>query len=375
MTDRELNLAVFAGKPVDRVLFQPRIEPWFAWHRQFDGLPERYRAMDLREFVDDLGVSMRYVHYYTGQPNPIVSALHPGVRVRDRQEGDTLVRVTETPFGELVERHVKTVDDTWREVGFPVRQPDDFRKLRWLLGKTELAFSRENFDVGSAFVGDRGVPQFWVPKSPYQALAQQYMRLEDLVMALADSPGEVLDTMRAIDDSYDALYEQLASDGAVQIVNFGENIHEQLLSPSWWHEFLLPFYNKRCAQLKAGGKFTHIHIDGYFHTLLPTLKDLPFDGIEALTPKPQGDITLEEIREHLGDKVLLDGIPAVYFLETYSRDELLACAERLIELFHPRLVLGVSDEVPEGAPEEAVERVRLVADLCRRGTQSPDAPA
>ncbi|MGB9797537.1 MAG: hypothetical protein ACPLSK_02845, partial [bacterium] len=41
-------------------------------------------------------------------------------------------------------------------------------------------------------------------------------------------------------------------------------------------------------------------------------------------------------------------------------------AERIIKLFHPRLVLGVSDEVPEGGGEEALERVRWVSDYCKK---------
>jgi hypothetical protein len=132
---------------------------------------------------------------------------------------------------------------------------------------------------------------------------------------------------------------------------------------------LLPFYIKRANQLRDAG-FTHIHIDGAVKPLLKYLKHLPFDGIEALTPEPQGDVTLEEIKEHIGDKILLDGIPAVLFMDTYSRDELMACVEKVVELFHPRLVLGVSDEVPEGAGQEAMERTEMIA----RGAWKHDDP-
>jgi hypothetical protein len=38
---------------------------------------------------------------------------------------------------------------------------------------------------------------------------------------------------------------------------------------------------------------------------------------------------------------------------------------RVIQLFTPRLVLEVSDEVPEGLGLEALERVRLVAEMCK----------
>jgi hypothetical protein len=172
--------------------------------------------------------------------------------------------------------------------------------------------------------------------------------------------------MEAIDDSYDQLYEELPASGLVRILNFGENIHDQLLSPRYFERYLVPFWEKRCGQLRAGGIFTHVHIDGFFRSLLPYLACLPFDGLEALTPQPQGDVSLEEIRAHIGDKVLLDGIPAVLFLPHYSREVLIQTVETIVELFHPRLVLGVSDEVPEGAePREAIERIRMISDWCR----------
>lgn len=96
--------------------------------------------------------------------------------------------------------------------------------------------------------------------------------------------------------------EQLVASGRVKIVNFGENLHEQLLSPAYFDEYLLPFYLRRVGQLKDAGIFSHVHIDGFWKGMLPRLKDMPFDGIEALTPKPQGDMELETIAEHLGDK-------------------------------------------------------------------------
>ena len=190
------------------------------------------------------------------------------------------------------------------------------------------------------------------------------MKLEDLIFALADFPDEVEATMQAIDAAYDRLYEDICKSGNVNIINFGENIHEQLLSPDYFQRFLLPFWEKRVGQLRSAGIFSHVHIDGYFKHLLPLIKAIPHDGLEALTPQPQGDVTLEEIKEHIGDKILLDGIPAVLFMDTYPRSQLIESTERIIDLFHPNLVLGISDELPQGAGLESIERVKLIADLC-----------
>lgn len=365
MTFREMNLRVFQGLALPHVFFQPRIEPWYAWHRDVGALPERYRDASLLDLVDDLGVSMRYVHYYTPAPNPVVVEYDPAVRIDEVDEGNRRTTVYHTPHGDLAETFRHTVDDTWRRVGFAVANRDQLRALRWLHRHTRHTFLPERFVEGSAYVGERGEPQFWVPKSPYQALAQIWMKLPDLIYALADYPDEVEATMAAIDGSYDALYEGIVASGLVRILNFGENIHEQLLSPRYLERYLIPFWEKRAGQLRSAGIYTHVHIDGFFHTLLPYLARLPFDGLEALTPAPQGDVELERIAEHIGDKVLLDGIPAVLFAAPYTREELMETAERVVSLFAPRLVLGISDELPEGADEEGIERVRILAEWCR----------
>jgi hypothetical protein len=364
-TKREINLRVFEGKDYPGVFWQPRAEPWFAWHREFGTMPERYAQMSLLDFFDDFDLSMRYVHYYTGMPDPVARRYTEPVKVDHQREGERGVTVIHTPHGDLVEKHHLTVDRTWRTVEFPVKTRQDLKGLKWLLERSECRFVPERFEKGSAFVGDRGEPQFWVPKSPYQALCQQYMKLHDFIYALADAPDEVEEVMDLIDRTYDPLYEQLAAYGGAHIINFGENVHESLLSPAYFERYLMPWYEKRAGQLHAAGIYSHMHLDGYFKSLLPFLARMPFDGIEALTPKPQGDVTLEQIKDHIGDKVLLDGIPAIFFLPHYPQERVQECVERLVELFHPRLVLGISDELPEGADEAGVERMRWVGEYCR----------
>jgi hypothetical protein len=241
---------------------------------------------------------------------------------------------------------------------------DDLKSLLWLVAHRTPKLNVGNYHQGAAFIGERGVPQFWVPKSPYLALAQQLMSYEDFIFALMDHRSMVEDIMTAIDNSYDSLYEELVSSGLMQILNFGENIAMAYLSPSYFERYLIPWYEKRVGQLHAAGIYSHVHIDGDFRPLLPYLADLPFDGLEALTPKPQGDVTLEEMKEHIGDKILLDGIPAVLFLEHHPREELYATVERIVDLFSPNLVLGISDELPEGGGAESFDRLRWISQWC-----------
>lgn len=376
MTFREMNLRVFEHKPIPHVFFQPRFEPWYDWHRIFNCMPASLEGRSLLDVYDQLGVSMRTVHYYTGMPDPIIRQFDDVVKIRTQYSEREGTILYETPHGSLIEKVKRTQDETWRTVDFPVKRREDFAALRWLYAHMHYHFDEAAFDQGDAYVGPRGWPQFWVPKSPYQALAQWWMRLEDLIYCLADCRAELEDLLHVIDDAYDGLYEELIPHGTpgtgkLRILNFGENLHEQLMSPRYFEKYFFPFYEKRVGQLRGAGIYTHVHMDGFFKHLLPMLRHLPFDGLEALTPVPQGDVTLEEMKEHIGEKILLDGIPAVYFLPDYSREELMECVEKVVDLFAPNLVLGVSDEVPEGAPEEAITRLQMVADYCRSRSNTP----
>jgi hypothetical protein len=307
---------------------------------------------------------MRTVHYYTGQPNPIVTTYDDDVRIVDRTDDGKLRRSFVTPHGTLTEVHVRTVDETWRVVEHAAKRAEDLKALRFVLEHRRFRFDEELYRTGKAYVGDRGEAHFWVPKSPWFAVAQQWMTLEDAVFALVDRPAEMADLFRVIDETYDPLYDQLTSSKAIRILNFGENVAQAYLSPRVM-EGLLAWYAKRSGQLRAAGIFTHIHIDGNFRQLLPHLEALPFDGLEALTPRPQGDVDLEEMAAAMGDRILLDGIPAVLFLEHHPREELQACVEKIVALFHPRLILGISDELPEGGGQDAWERMAWVASYAR----------
>jgi len=374
MTLKEMNNAVFRREPVPHVFFQPRFEPWFAWHKQFKSLPKKLEGMELRQAYDLIGASMRTVHYYTGQPSPTDGTYTKDVKITDDKQGEFLKRRYDTPHGSLFETHKFTVDETWRMIEHPAKTVDDLRSLKWLLQHHVISFSPDKFKIGADYIGDRGQPQFWVPKSPYFALAQGWMKYEDFIYALIDHPDVVEDVMKVIDEMYDPLYEQLTSFAvknkddkryALTILNFGENIAMAYLSPEYFEKYCIPWYEKRVSQLRKAGIFTHIHIDGYFKPLLPYLKHLPFDGLEALTPKPQGDVTIEEMHGAMGDKILLDGIPAVSFLPHHSMEDLEAQTKKLIKLFHPRLVLGISDELPEAVDEQGFDRMKWVSEFCR----------
>jgi len=246
---------------------------------------------------------------------------------------------------------------------YRVKSPQDLRILEFLLEHEEWYWDEEAYKASVAEVGDRGVPQFFFRRSPLQNLFIVEMGFENTILLLHDQPEAIKRYIEAQTRADDAMYEVLLSSPA-PILNFGENIDAHMDPPPIWDQFLVPYYRKRTQQLQEAGKFVHIHIDGAMQPLLSRLRSCPWDGIEAATPQPQGDVTLPELKQAMGDLVLIDGVPAVYFLPTYDEQELIECVREVVRLFYPRLVLGISDEIP---PDGDIERVRRIGEMCREG--------
>jgi hypothetical protein len=351
---REMNLAIFRGEDPGGVLWQPRLEFWYAVNKKRGTLPPEYREASLLDLYDDCHASVRYF------TNPLRIRRH---RVRVREEwvaSNRLARYYETPLGTL--REVVHYDE-WGLSGYhdeyKVKEAQDLRILEYILQDEEWYWDDEAYQADLERVGERGAPQFYFRRSPLQGLFIEHVGFERTIYMLHDRPEEVRHYIQVASKEDDRLYDLLCRCPA-PILNLGENIDAHMDPPPIWNNWLVPYYRERVQQLHQAGKYVHIHVDGAMRPLLPHLRACPWDGIEAATPQPQGDVTIEEIKEALGDLVLLDGIPAVYFLPTYPEEVLRQCAERLVELFYPRLVLGISDEIP---PDGKIERVKMVGEL------------
>jgi len=353
---RDMNLAIFRGEDPGGVLWQPRIDFWYRVNKKRGTLPNHLNDASLNDLYDYCHASIRYftkplkVNYHSVSMNEI------------HIDDDKAAIEYKTPIGTL--REVYHYDE-WGLSRFrseyKIKTPEDFRVLKYILQDEEWTFDEEIYQQDVERVGDRGAPQFYFRRCPLQGLFVEHMGFERAIFALHDSPEVIHDYIEAATQADEALYKVLCG-APVPIFNYGENIDAHMNPPPIWCDYLAPYYRMRLEQFHAVGKFVHIHADGAIKPLLPFLRDCPFDAIEAATPEPQGDVTIEQIKEALGDMILLDGIPALYFLPLFSEEVLVECVKKLVDLFHPQLVLGISDEIP---PDGDIERVRMVGEMAK----------
>ncbi|HDI86444.1 MAG TPA: hypothetical protein ENF83_03455 [Candidatus Korarchaeota archaeon] len=151
-----------------------------------------------------------------------------------------------------------------------------------------------------------------------------------------------------------------------RIFNLGDHATDEFTPPPILKKYMIPRWQRISERLHSEGRFVHTHWDGNSRLILPFLRETHLDGVEALTPAPMGNITLEQIKEAVGDKmVVLDLLPAIDFLPHRPLRDLLEFARRVIDMFAPRLILGISGEISQVGQIEKVEAIsKLVDEVC-----------
>lgn len=363
----ELNRAVLRGTSNGKIIFQPRILCWIA-DRKFLGepLPGGLDGLTDAELYRNLGCSNRIYEYNACFRQVLPENVSTVTREISPIERETVV---ETPAGKLTSvMQGNTSNPGWFFKKWPVVTEDDLRVQMWLIEHTGWEWDRERYDALFAEWGDIGLPvMFTWPRVTVQNLYHDIMGTEGGVYAMTDYPRTVEKYFTALNECSLRLMDVINA-SPIEWVNFGDNLHGGTLSPSLFRKYVLPAYQQRCDRLHKAGKFAFSHWDGDVKPLLPYARDCALDGIEAITPKPQGDVTLEEMKAALGDEVfLVDGIAAVLFENTFPVEALVEQVHRLIDLFAPKLILGISDEMPSRGDIGRVRLVKEIVDEYNRG--------
>lgn len=353
-----LHLDVIRGRAGSKVIWQPRILAWLT-DKQFAGepLPAPYTGMDSVQLYRALGVSNRIYEFnacFRCAEDPAVRWTHKDL------DASTYEVLIETPVGSQRGIYRKSPNSPWHmPVKWPIADEAEMKVAIWRTLRHTWSFDQRKFDELSRDWAGLGAPTMYMPRVTVQKLFIDDMGVEETIFALSDWPARCEEYFEATEISNGRLIDVINA-SPVEVINFGDNIHGGVISPQLFEKYVLPVYRKRCERLHQADKFCCAHWDGDCKPLLPYARETGLDGIEAITPKPQGDVTLEETKAALGDMFLLDGIPAVYFDHTFSEQELTDCTRKCIDLFAPHLVLGISDEISSHGD---IERVRLVTKV------------
>lgn len=314
--------------------------------------------MSLPEIYRDLGCSARIYQF----SECFVPVEDPAVTVTQKQLSETDTETTwTTPVGTQrgIDRNTPSSPRRIR-VKWPVSTEEELKVATWRAERRTWRWHEDRYQQVRQEWGTLGSPIINMPRVNIQDLYINTMGVEQAVYALYDWPETVEAYFRALDESHDRLIS-LIIESPIRMITFGDNLHCGTLTPDLFSKYVLPAYHGRIDRLRQAGRFTSSHWDGDTRLLLPLARQTRLDSIEAITPKPQGDVTIEEIKQALGDEILLmDGLPAILFDTTYPVSMLEEYTHALIEQFAPKLILGISDEMSSTGD---IERIRIVGDI------------
>ncbi len=363
MTERELFFAVCEGKDVPRVPFFPDITAWYMARRMRPGeaqpygpgqlipddspiharpgdMPRRYRDWTFLDF---------YRNFHWGLPIHIYGCLethYDGVERRSVRDGTKTVTELTSPMGTLQRVTMQAVDGSSAPREHFVKTLDDLAVMRDIVERTSFSARTERIKRVLKTVGEEGVADFVVGRSPFGKLVQEYVGYERVAYWLHDRPDLIREFFE-FQWEKDMEPVRMAAESAARVVIISDHADEHLISPPWFEEFCVPFYAEASRILHDAGKLVSTHLDGNFRGHFPHLPKTGFDILDGCTPAPMNNYTARELAAAMPEgMVAYMGVPAGLFIMESSDDEIRRSGREIVEALGRRLILNIGDILP-----------------------------
>ncbi len=358
MTERERILTLLSGKQPDRVPWFGDLSYWTPYLRATGNMSARYGSEDYT-LHRDLGVGFYLQGYFP------FKEVRKNCTEEETRRGDTVTKKITTPVGVLTSKSVYLPDSyTWAVSEHFVKDVEDLKIVRSLYENTEYVPDYAEAQSRFAKIGDNGVVLCYLPKSPFMEMTAILSSIEHLSYIISDEPDEFADTLAVMENAHDKA-AQIALDSPAECLMIPENLSSEVVGKSFFHEYMEPYERKWNAKIKAAGKYSFVHMDGTLKGLLSEVSSTGFKVMEALTPKPCGDLDFEQIIPMVPkDTIIWGGLPGMLFNDFTTDEDFDRYVQNLLTIIktEPRFVLGVADQVPPGVRMERVARVRKLVD-------------
>jgi uroporphyrinogen-III decarboxylase len=190
--------------------------------------------------------------------------------------------------------------------------------------------------------------------------------ISNLVSFWADHRSEFEKTLQLLGERFDEAAEASLAVPA-DCFMIPENLSSEVVG-RFYGKYVRPWEEKWTARIRQAGKHSFIHMDGTLG-LIDQVAAAGFDVIEAFTPVPVGDMSIEAARARArSGPVLWGGLPGIYFTPLVDDDEFERFVrETIVTMVRDgRMVLGVADQVPPDGLRARVARVAELVDLYGR---------
>ena len=210
-----------------------------------------------------------------------------------------------TDRGELHEHYLGDADKgllPWRNE-YLVKKPDDYLTVLSALEGAVVRGSDLRFEQSETELAGKGLTIGDMDRTPLQKIQIDYVGLERFCFDFAEQVPQLRDLYELMRDIQLRQFRATVGSRATDL-KLWENMSIEVLGPHAFRDFLAPAYRDVLAIVNDAGKRLHLHYDGRLKLIERDLQQLPFHGIDSLTPPPEGDLTFEEARQAWPDLFL-----------------------------------------------------------------------
>lgn len=330
LTSKERILRVFNGKIPDRIPislyeFDGHYESWIHNYPEYE---------EILEYAKDKTDKMSPWHPSSDNPVLFYGEIErEDIEIFSWQEDRSIYTrtVIKTSKGELstLKRQDEGVHTTWT-IEYLCKDEHDAEKILSLT-YTPWRPSTESFFRKIEEIGDSGIVTGEIPDA--LCLTVELFGFSRFLVTYVDNPNLIF---RLMDFFQERLYNYLShllANGVVTVYRIcgPEYATPPYLSPKDFKELVVR-YDQEIIDLlhKYGGK-ARFHSHGKVKKVLEFILKMGIDAIDPLEPPPDGDITLKEARDILGDKVVLIGNIEERLFEIGSKDDIETAVKNAIK--------------------------------------------
>ena len=217
------------------------------------------------------------------------------------------------PTGDGVRRDVRWITDRgelheyylgeWRRE-YLVKTPDDYRILQRALEGTQYTATDVPFCRSEAALGDGGITVGQMGRTPLMEVQIDLAGLQRFSMDLADEHPALMELLELMTELVLRQCREAVKTSA-RCVKLWENLSIETIGRRQYRRRLVPLYGKILEILTQAGKQLLVHYDGKLRLIAEEIAGLGIDGIDSLTPPPEGDMSVAEARAPLAREIPL----------------------------------------------------------------------
>ncbi|MBM3701043.1 MAG: hypothetical protein FJW68_09065 [Actinobacteria bacterium] len=254
--------------------------------------------------------------------SPVLSFM-PNVKTTKRISANLLETVYVTPKGSIsFKSHTGTeriASAGWEvKTDFPIKDRNDYDALIYMIEDTVFADDLYEFSLKEEDLGEDGVQHIVGLLPPYTE-AELLMGLEKWSLEQHDNPAQFGHLLQSLERRRDRQLEMMSAMDYCGLQHLGD-ISDNI-SPQNYIKYEVPHYRKTIKALSSQKRKCGIHAHAKFLKKHASwLAEVQPDFIESYTPPPYSDISLEELRIAVGQKVtILINFPETVFYQGYKK--------------------------------------------------------